>query len=182
MYCGQKDYILSNLPFFYAQLLLRFNIRTKKHLGFLVACEAAHQLTAGKDFSWIQHSGLQRCYFYFCRQMTALRKASPLTTGSKGHGELHCAQPFFPIWGIEHADAYCSPHLRSAVPQFPAMQVYSAVSPYDPGNVRTIIRYDGLCCFLLGQSHGPGSLKGIQAALFQLHWATSFRSSFCPNL
>ena len=164
---GHQDGVLLLLPLFNLQAVVPLHICAEAQGTPLKTGDPGNQLAVGKDLPGIQHPGFQKLDFRIGQQVHAPCQASAVALGGKGHGKFQYPDAALPLWGVQHRHPYRAGDLRLAVPQLPAVQKDLALCFDDPGNIRAVVRYNGLRGFLLGQRQLTACLIGVQTGCFQ---------------
>ena len=121
-----------------------------------------HQLAAGEDLPGIQHPAFQQFNLRLRRYMGA--PGQPFALRRKGHGEFQRPDAGLILRCVEdrHPDGAGDAVLLCA-----AVETDHSLCRNDPGDVRAVIRDDGLRCLLLGQRLWLSQFVCIQTLLFQ---------------
>ena len=159
--------MLPILLFFHPQLPLICHIRAEADGCFLISRDAGHQFAVGKDFPGIQHPGLQKFRLRISCQAGTAGQTAAVAFGGKWDGEFQRPDAALRLRRIQHCDTDCAGDLRLSVPQLPAVYVDLSVGCDDTGDVRAVVRHDGLRRLLLGQGQFSPCLICVQARFFQ---------------
>ena len=124
----------------------------------------------GEDLPGIEQTGLQQLRPGLRRQGGALRQGVGVPLGGKGDGELQCPDAALPVGSIEDADPHGAGDLRPAVPDLPAVEEHRALGLDDPGDVRAVVRHDGLRRLLLGQNQLTAAVISLKAIFLQFQF------------